>query len=209
MKHGKLFFYNMGKITTAARIAIPLSFLMLLRVVPMSPAFWFFIFLMGTSFLVALIHAPSDKAMMQVLERHRAEMKVKMKELCQIKDDQYYVVLDGYRKEGSMKLCRRIGTEVVYPYPTTFIIAQKDAKRRLVIVRKSLLSPTPAEYELIDLSGPIEAEGVRVSSCVDAENDKVAEITLFTRRYPNGITVFAKNDYHYRDFVKAIQDLPK
>lgn len=205
MKHGKLFFYNMGNITTIARIGIPVSVLIALRTRPMSPAFWFFIGLAVVSLFVALIHAPSDKAMMRVLEQHRTEIKIKMKELCQIKDDQYYVVLDGYRKEGSMKLSRRIGKEMVYPYPTTFIIAQKDAKRRLVIVRKSLLTPTPAEYEMIDLSDPSNAARVRVSSCVEDENDKVAEITLCTDRYPDGITVFAKNDYHYRDFIKAMQ----
>lgn len=200
----------MGKITTMARIAIPVCALMLWRVVvPLSPAFWFFIVLLAAAMVVALIHAPSDKAMMQILELHRKDVAQKMKELCEIKDDQYYVVLDGYRKDGKMKLCRRVGTEVIYPYPTTFVFAQKGEKRRLLIVQKTLLAPATAEYEFWDLSDPQLARGVSVSSCVDPENDKVAEITLFTDRYPKGITVFAKNDYHHRDFVKAVQEMSK
>ena len=207
MKHGKLFFYNMGKITTAARIAIlPLAWT-LTKFVP--PAYYVSWALLITSIIIAFIHAPSDKAMVRVLENHRKEVKRKMKELCEIKDDEYYVVLDGYRKNGNMKLRRHVGKEVIYPHPTTFIFAEKGNKRYLLIVKKSLLTPTPADYELIRLTDPSVTDAIRVTSNVEADNEKVVELTLYTDRAPEGITIFAKNDYHYRDFVKAMQNAAK
>ena len=197
----------MGKITTAARIAIlPLAWT-LTKFVP--PAYYVSMGLLIASIIIAFIHAPSDKAMVRVLEKHRKEVKQKMKELCEIKDDEYYVILDGYRKEGRMKLCRHVGTEVIYPHPTTFIFAEKGNKRYLLIVKKSLLAPTPADYELIRLTDPSVIESIRVTSNVEAENEKVVELTLYTDRAPEGITLFAKNDYHYRDFMKAINHLSK
>ena len=90
MKRGILFFYNMGTITTIARIAIiPLGWT-LTRFAP--PAFFFSLFLLGVSLLVAMIPAPSDKAMIRVIERYREEALRQMSEESMIRDKERFIV---------------------------------------------------------------------------------------------------------------------
>ncbi len=207
MKRGILFFYNMGTITTIARIAIiPLGWT-LTRFAP--PAFFFSLFLLGVSLLVAMIPAPSDKAMMRVIERYREDALRQMSEESMIRDKERFIVLHGYRKGGTMALRRRVGRDVVYPFPTSFFYGERGNKRFLMIAKKSLLKEEPTDYEMIHLHEPEEAEALRVTVQVDPQSEGVVELTLYTKHAPHGITVFAKNDYHYRDFAKAVQDAAK
>ena len=67
----------------------------------------------------------------------------------------------------------------------------------------------PTDYEMIHLHEPEEAEALRVTVQVDPQSEGVVELTLYTKHAPHGITVFAKNDFHYRDFAKAVQDAAK
>ena len=207
MKRGILFFYNMGRITTAARIAIiPLAWT-LTRFIP--PAFFVSLFLLLVSLLVAMIPAPSDKAMMRVIENYREEAKRRMSEESRIRDMERIIVLHGYRKGGTMRLRRHVGRDVVYPFPTSFFYGERGNERFLMIAKKSLLKTAPVDYELIQLHEPEEAEAVRVTVQVDPQSEGVVELTLYTKHAPYGITIFAKNDYHYRDFVKAVQNATK
>lgn len=207
MKRGILFFYNMGKITTAARIAIiPLAWT-LTKFVP--PAFFVSLCLFVLSLLVAMIPAPSDKAMMRVIEKYHEDAKRQMSEESKIRDTERFIVLHGYRKGGTMKLRRRVGRVVVYPFPTSFFYGERGNKRFLMIAKKSLLNAEPADYEMIQLHEPEEIEALRATVQVDPQSEDVVELTLYTRHAPYGITVFAKNDYHYRDFLKAVQDAAK
>ena len=207
MKRGILFFYNMGMITTVARIAIlPLGWT-LTRFAP--PVFFVSLFLFVLSLIVAMIPAPSDKAMMRVLESFREEAKRQMSEESMIRDAERFIVLHGYRKGGTMMLRRRVGRDVIYPFPTSFFYGERGNKRFLMIAKKSLLKAGPADYEMIQLHEPQEADALRVTVQVDPQSESVVELTLYTKHAPYGITVFAKNDYHYRDFVKAVQDIAK
>ena len=108
-----------------------------------------------------------------------------------------------------MMLRRRVGRDVVYPFPTSFFYGERGNKRFLMIAKKSLLKAGPADYEMIQLHEPQEADALRVTVQVDPQSESVVELTLYTKHAPYGITVFAKNDYHYRDFVKAVQDIAK
>ena len=207
MKRGILFFYNMGKITTAARIAIiPLGWT-LTRFVP--PAFFVSLCLFVLSFLVAMIPAPSDKTMMRELEKYREEAERQMSLESKICDTKRFIVLHGYRKGGTMRLRRQVGRDVVYPFPTSFFYAERGNKRFLMIAKKSLLKATPVDYEMIQLHEQEEAKAVRVTVQVDPQSEEEVDLTLYTKHAPYGITVFAKNDYHYRDFVNAVQGATK
>lgn len=207
MKHGILFFYNMGKITTAARIAIiPLAWT-LTRFVP--PAFYVSLVLFVLSFLLAMVPAPSDKAMMRAIEKYREDATQQMSAESKICNTERFIVLHGYRNEGSMRLCRHVGRDVVYPFPASFFYAERGNKKFLMIAKKSLLNASPVDYEMIQLHEPEEAEAVRVTAQVDPQSEDVVELTLYTKHAPHGITVFAKNDYHYRDLVNAVQNATK
>ena len=104
-----------------------------------------------------------------------------------------------------MILRRQIGTEVIYPHPTTFIYAQKESKCCLIIFEKSLLNSSNISYEIINLNDSNSVGTIHVDSCMDDKSPKVVELMLFTEQSPNRITLYAKNDYHYRDFVGAIE----
>ena len=207
MKRGILFFYNMGKITTIARLALLPLIWTLTRFAP--PAFFVSLGLFVLSLFVAMIPSPSDKAMMRELEKYREEAVQQMSVECEIRNTERFIVLHGYRKCGAMRLCRHVGTEVVYPYPTSFFYAERGDKRFLMIAKKSLVNTAPVDYEVICLHEPEEAREVRVTVEVDSQSESVVELTLYTQNAPQGITVFAKNDYHYREFVKAVQDSTK
>ena len=207
MKRGILFFYNMGKITTVARIAIiPLAWT-LTRFAP--PAFWVSLVFFALSLITAMIPAPSDKSMMRVIEKYREESKRQMSDESEIRDAEKFIILHGYRKEGNMRLCRHVGRDVVYPFLTSFFYAERGNKKFLMIAKKSLLNAAPVDYEMIRLHEPEEAEAVRVTVQVDPQSEDVVELTLYTKHAPHGITIFAKNDYHYRDFVNAVQNAAK
>ena len=207
MKRGILFFYNMGKITTAARIAIiPLVWTLTIFV---PPAFFVSLWLLVLSFLVAMIPAPSDKAMMSAIEKYREEATRQMSAESKICNTERFIVLHGYRKGSNMRLRRHVGRDVVYPFPASFFYAERGNKRFLMIAKKSLLNASPIDYEMIRLHEPEEAEAFRVIGQVDPQSEDVVELTLYTKHSPHGITVFAKNDYHYRDLVSAVQNAAK
>ena len=205
MKNGILFFFHMGRITTVARLAVIPCSMLILQAVPGSIGFWTYVILTGIMLLLALVHTPSDRAMLGVVERFRQEVHHEMKRLCQIRDDEYYTVLEGYRKTGDMRLRRHVGTDVIYPAPITLVYAEKEQKRCLVIAQKNLLSPDPPTYELVSLTSTSELKALRVDAPADQEEEKVVELTLYTKKHPDGITVFARNDYHYREFLAGVR----
>ena len=205
MKNGILFFFHMGRIATVARLAVIPCGMLILQAVPGSIGFWTYVTITVIALLLALVHTPSDRAMLGTLEHFRQEAHVEMKRLCQIRDDEHYTVLEGYRKTGNMRLRRQVGTEMIYPSPITLVYAEKERKRCLVIAQKSLFTSDPPTYELFSLTSASELKMLRIEAPADQKEEKVVELTLYTKAYPNGITLFAKNDYHYREFVAGIQ----
>ena len=203
MKRGILFFFNMGNITLAARIAIiPLAWT-LTRFLP--PAFFVSLTLLIISLIIAIIPAPSDKSMIRAIANFREEVKRQMSYECEIRDPEKFIILHGFRKAGNMKLRRRVRSEMVYPFPTSFLFAERGNKKFLMIAKKSLLKSEPIDYEMICLHEPGEAGAFRMTVQIDPQVEEMVELTLYTKHAPYGITILAENDYHYRDFVNAIQ----
>jgi len=207
MKRGILFFYNMGTFTTIGRIALLPLIWMLTKFIP--PAYYVCLVLFVISLILTVIPAPADRTMLQVIEKHREETNRQMREISGIRNEEKFVILHAYRKKGAMKLRRRVGRDVIYPHLASFVFAEHGDKKFLMIAKKSLLKATPTEYELIKLHDASELESFRVEWDPDAKSEAVAQLTLYTKNAPEGITVFAKNDYHYRDFVKAMQSVAR
>lgn len=206
MKNGILFFLHMGQIATIARFTVITFALLIPQAVPGSIGFWTYIILAIVSFLLAILHAPSDRTMLIILKHFRQDVHHEMKRLCQIRDDEYYTVLEGYRKTGTMRLQRCVENEVIYPNPITLVYAEKEKKRFLLIAQKSLLSSAPPTYELLDLTSAPKLAELRVE-CATTEDDKVAELKLYTKDHPDGITVYAKKNFHYREFIAGIENV--
>ncbi len=202
MKNGILFFFNMGNLTMIARVAfIPLVW-MASRTNPTALFFPIYVGLAVISFLLCFVHAPSDKAIRQTLKRFHEDVKEKLRNDYGFRRDESIVYFRGYKKSGKMRLRRRLDHDVVYPFPTVLIYAERSGKRAIIVAQKSLIKPTPAEYIYIDLDG---AEDLRVTSLVEEDNDKIAAITVSCTLLDEPITVYAKNDYHYRDFMAAMK----
>ena len=207
MKRGILFFYYMGIISTVGRILLIPLIWMLTKFVP--PAYYVCLVLFILSLLVAMVPAPSDKSMMHAIKKYRDEAKREMKEKTGICNEESFLLLNGYRKKGNMKLRRCVDREVIYPYPTSFVFAVHKDKKYLLIAKKSLLNAKSPEYELIKLHEESEAKAFRIEVPQEFAHEAVGELTVYTKNAPEGITVFAKNDYHYRDFLKAVQNAVK
>lgn len=202
MKHGILFFFNMGNLTMIARIAFLPFVMMVFRTNPEALFFPIYIALAVLCFLLCFVHAPSDKAIRQTLKRFHEDVKEKLKDDYGFRRDESIVYFSGYKKSGKMRLRRRLDHDVVYPYPTVLIYAARSDKRAIIVAQKSLIKPTPAEYIYIDLDS---AEDIQVTSLVEEDNDKIAAITVSCALLEEPITVYAKNDYHYRDFMAAMK----
>lgn len=205
MKNGLLFFFHMGQITTVARLALIPCVMLIPQAVPGSFGFWTYVTLTMIAFLLSVIHAPSDRTMLSILRVFRQDVYSEMKRLCQIRDDEYYVVLEGYQKTGSMRLQRCMENEVIYPYPITLVYAAKENKRFLVIAQKNLLSSDPPTYELIDLTSASQLANLHIEGAIFSD-DKVAEVKLYTKGHADGIILYAKNNYHYREFLAGIEN---
>lgn len=202
MKHGILFFFNMGNLTMIARIAFLPFVMMVFRTNPEALFFPIYIALAVICFLLCFVHAPSDKAMRHTLKRFHEDVKEKLRDDYGFRRDESIVYFSGYKKSGKMRLSRRLDHDVVYPYPTVLIYAERSDKRAIIIAQKSLIKPTPAEYLYID---PDAVKSIEITSDVEEDNDKIASITLSCELLNEPITVYAKNDYHYRDFMAAMK----
>ena len=201
MKNGILFFYNMGNLTMIARVTLIPWVFMAFRTNHESMFFPIYIALAVVSFLLCFVHAPSDKAMRYTVKRFHEDINEKLGEDYGFRRKENIVYLSGYRKRGKMRLCRRLDHDVVYPYPTVFIYAERSDKRAVIVAQKSLLKPVPAEYVYIDLD---KTERFQVTSLVEVDNDKIAMITVTCGELPEPVTIYAKNDYHYRDFLAKV-----
>ncbi len=202
MKHGILFFFNMGNLTMIARIAFLPFVMMVFRTNPEALFFPIYIALAVICFLLCFVHAPSDKAVRHTLKRFHEDVKEKLKDDYGFRRDESIVYFSGYRKSGKMRLRRRLDHDVVYPYPTVLIHAARSDKRAIIVAQKSLIKPIPTEYIYIDLD---KVEDLQVTSLVEEDNDKIAAITVSCALLDEPITVYAKNDYHYRDFMAAMK----
>ena len=159
------------------------------------------------SLIIAMIPAPSDKSMLHVIANFREEVKRNMSYECEIRNPEKFIILHGFRKAGNMRLRRQVKREVVYPFPTSFLFAERGNKKFLMIAKKSLLKSEPIDYEMICLHEAVEAEAFRMTVQIDPQVEEVVELTLYTKHAPYGITIVAENNYHFRDFVNAIQSV--
>ena len=202
MKHGKLFFFNMGNITTGARIAIlPLIYLTFYQVRPLGIAFFTCLVLLVLSIFLAMVPAPSDRAAKRTVEEFHAEHLERLSEESKVVNEKSLITLYGYRHTDNMWMKRRVGTEMIYPCPVALGYAERTDKQILLIGEKTLLSPDPAEYHVISLQ---HSPAVEATAEIDPENDKVVKLTLRHPSMKNELVAYFTNDYHYRDFLKRI-----
>lgn len=207
MKHGILFFLNMGRITMVARVAIPiLIYLTFFQVRPFGVAYFSGLVLLVLSVIVAMIPAPSDRTAWRALERFHGEHKQELMTRCGFANDEELLLLYGYAEDDRMWMKRALGREMVYPSPVAVGFAFHLDRGRLLIGKTTLLKKRPPEYSFWkdgDLSN------VELQMSVEPGNEEVAKLTFTTPTFPNPLVIYVKNDFRARDFFNAMEKTKK
>ena len=202
MKHGILFFFNMGNITMGARIAIlPLIYLTFYQVRPFGVVFFTCLTLLVISFFTAMIPAPSDRAAKRAIEIFHEEHQQTLMDESKVINPKSLTMLYGYGEVAKMWMKRRVGREMIYPLPVALGYTERMDKKVLLIGEKTLLDPTPAKYHLIDLT---HGDTPRAQVELDPENEEVVKITLSHPSLEKDFVAYFANNFHYREFLKLI-----
>jgi hypothetical protein len=203
MKHGVLFFFNMGNITTGARIAIlPLIYLTFWQVRPLGVAFFTCLTLLVISFFTAMIPAPPDRAAKNTIRDFHEEHQQTLMDESKVINPKSLTMLYGYGEVPKMWMRRRVGKEMIYPLPVAMGYTARADKSFLLLGEKTLLDPSPAVYRLIELTGE---KRLQTQVDMDPENETVVRITLRHPSLQEDFIAYFANDYHYREFLTLIQ----
>ena len=207
MRNGCLFFLNMGRITTGARIAIlPLIYLTFFQVRPFGVAYFTCMVLLVLSVLLSMVPAPSDRTAKRTIDRFRYEHKEEMMDRCGFANDSELLLLYGYAEDTKMWMKRALGREMVYPYPVAIGFAFHLNRGRLLIGKRSLLRPKPAEYCFLKDE---ELSGISYEMHIETDNEEVARLTLRHAALPEELTIYVKNDFCVRELVESLEKAKK
>ena len=201
MKNGILYFFNMGNIKRIARCLILPLFACVLLISFYSIFFPLSCFFFVLSIILSVIHAPSDDAINKIIDEFESDLHQRLLNSCRAKSGDVKI-LRGYEKVGKMILRRGRGKNVVYPHLAAIGIIQTSDKCVLMIARRTLLSDSFMECQEIECH---ENTRFAVKTQVLHEEDNVIELTFSVEETEAQLEMIAKGDYHYRDFLIAIQ----
>ena len=153
------------------------------------------------SIILSVIHAPSDDAINKIIDEFESDLHQRLLNSCRAKSGDVKI-LRGYEKVGKMILRRGRGKNVVYPHLAAIGIIQTSDKCVLMIARRTLLSDSFMECQEIECH---ENTRFAVKTQVLHEEDNVIELTFSVEETEAQLEMIAKGDYHYRDFLIAIQ----
>ena len=159
MRTGILFFFNMGFITSVARKALlPLLIMLLGNFYILSPFQSVISVFFRIALLIAVIPAPSDRAVLRLRDRFYAETVHQAAAVCAVLHEEIVLYTNGYQKKDGYNLCRQIKAEEIYTTAACIAYLEKSGERVLMIGTKSLISKKPAVFRRIPLSPehPIE-----------------------------------------------------
>lgn len=203
MKNGYMFFLNLGTVTYMARI-----FLVISAVAFFSVNGFYQRMAIGACIvvllLISVIKAPSDKDVMRAVQLFRERFKEKLAEGGHTYSMQGVKVLEAYRVKGKMKLKRTVGYDVVYPHLVSLALAKSDrGKLELYIDELCLFKRGEPEFS----KRIVDATCFGISVKADEQDSDVIEMTLCCDGYAGGMTIIAKNDYHYREFMDMLDTI--
>jgi len=202
MRNGILFFLGMDRVRMLARcVVLPAFFLMT------SSQFGTIFYFLGIAFFVlsaflCFLPTPTDKKLQIVITDFQNELKEQTLRAAVAKNEELMLIINGYRKRGKMLLKRQIVKDMVYPHLASLSLYCKDKNYTLVLGTKSLLSPSPAVYTKLQIT----PNTLVFHNETDDESEKVIEVTVHAPELPNDLVIYVKNDYHYRDFLAALQN---
>ena len=201
MRNGILLFMNMDRVRSIARwIFLPLLFI-IFTVRFGSPIFFIGIGVLVLSAFLTFLPTPTAKDLQRALNDFQTNLKEQTLRAAVAKNEDLMVIMNGYRMHGKMLLKRQVGKDVVYPHLASLSLYCKGNSCTLVLGTKSLLSVEPAVYTRLSLTPAL----LSVATDETVEREGVITLTVSAPELSEPLTLFVKNDYHYRDFMNAIK----
>ena len=190
-----------------ARVAIIPIIFMIFR--SWGQVFWFFFYcaLLVLAMILGLIPAPSDRSVMQMLDRTKQDFDKLIQNKCNSSNSENAMRLEGYRVKGKMILKRHKDTKMIYPHPAFFAIAKGADKQYWLFVSSfSLTKKRPPKI----LCCPLNSNEYELSADFGGEEfSKTAYLTLKCEFYPDGETFVVDKNYRLRDFLAQIEEAKK
>ncbi|MBQ9805142.1 MAG: hypothetical protein IJW49_01340 [Clostridia bacterium] len=199
MRNGILFFMNMDKVRTIARWALLPVFFIIFTVRFGSPVFFVCIGVFVLSAFLSFLPTPTEKDLQRVLTDFQTKLKEQTLLAAVAKNKDLMIIMNGYQMRGKMFFKKQVGKDVIYPHLASLALYRKENTCTLVLGTKSLFSVAPAVYTKIKLSPST------LSFPTDTEHEGVVMLTLTAPELSETLTLFVKNDYHYRDFMTAVK----
>ena len=201
MRNGILLFMNMDRIRSIARwILLPVFFIMITSNIG-TPIFFISIGILVLSAFLSFLPTPTVKDLQRVINDFQINLKAQTLIAATAKNEDLVIPLHGYQMRGKMFFKRQVVKEVIYPHLASLSLYHNDKACTLVLGTKSLFSIEPPIYTKIRIT----PSTITFPAETDTEREGVVTLTLTAPELPETITLFVKNDYHYRDFMTAIK----
>lgn len=201
MRNGILLFMNMDKIRSIARWILLPVFFFIFTVRFGSPVFFIGIAVLVLSAFLSFLPTPTEKDLQRVVNDFQTQLKEQTLHAATAKNEDLVIPLHGYQMRGKMFLKKQVGKDVIYPHLVSLSLYHKENNCTLVLGTKSLFSVSPAVYTKLQLTPDL----LTVASDEAIEHEGVITLTISAPELAEPITLFVKNDYHYRDFMNAIK----
>ena len=197
MKNGYFFFLNFGNITMVARLVLILSIVGMIYFSPGDFMFWACMAICALSIVFSIIPAPKDRHVMYAMRFFYEDFEKVLNTRFDVMNMEKLALVKGYKKNGRMLMKRYIDKKAVYPYPVVFASNRVHNDSFVYIGEMTLLSKKEPIYTKCNTKD----EGFSISWETDPDNERVAYVTVTCEKYPEGITMIAENDFHFRALI--------
>ena len=145
------------------------------------------------------INIPSTEKMKKFIENQETDFVHRIEEKYGKKRNFKMQLLKGYTF-GKLKLKNKIDNRPIYPYFVIIALVHTSDEIRLIAQKKSLLTRKPHDQTCLKIDTP---ETITIAESV---YDSTASIKRVIIRYEGNQTeIYTKADYHYNDFIHAIE----
>jgi len=193
-----MFFLNLGNITNIARICLV-------------PSIVFCVFARGFLLMVlslllvlvcivfSLIHAPSDKKVLEMIDKSFSEFKNEMQQKAKETPVSDIKILMGYKNNNRFKLKRKIGNDFIYPTLLFLaVVKNRDDNRRMIyICEQSIISKKKPYRETRE----IDLSKLKINVQDVPKDDYAVFLDIDLGIAIERISAIVKKNYHYREFV--------
>ena len=206
MKYGVFWFFNLNRVVFFSRISfIPLAMLGFYMPI-LSPLFGITWLLCGIAFIITIItiplHIPSNSLMEEFISNYELEFCSRIRNQFRNNRQVKFEFLKGYSFSSRIKLRKRIDNNIIYSNLVVVSCVKTLDSWWLISEKKSLLSAKESERKTIKI------EHNKLIEIYDDIYDVPNRIRKIIIAYEGQqITIYAKEDYHYRDFIQTIRNI--